>query len=101
MQAHHALGVAAMAGMIRKSLDAPEETRPFEASMGKLELVNTDVGPVGRATFQPGWTVARPTGPTSVLTSSSLPMLASNGRVSSGASRLLRIIPAIAATPKA
>jgi quercetin dioxygenase-like cupin family protein len=48
-------GVAAMAGMIRKSLDAPEETRPFEAGMGKVELVNTDAGPVGRATFQPGW----------------------------------------------
>ncbi len=44
-----------MAGMIRKSLDAPEETRPFEGGMGKLELVNIEAGPVGRATFQPGW----------------------------------------------
>ena len=41
--------------MIRKSLDAPEETRPFEAGMGKVELVNLEAGPVGRATFQPGW----------------------------------------------
>ncbi len=38
-----------MAGMIRKSLDAPEETRPFEGGMGKLELVNIEAGPVGRA----------------------------------------------------
>jgi len=44
-----------MAGMIRKSLNAPEEIRPFEGGTGKLELVNTEAGPVGRATFQPGW----------------------------------------------
>jgi len=42
-----------VAGLIRKSLDAPEETRTF--SNGKLELVNLDTGPVGRATFEPGW----------------------------------------------
>ncbi len=48
-------GVAAMAGMIRMSLDAPEETRPFEDGMGKVELVNIGAGPVGRATFRPGW----------------------------------------------
>jgi len=44
-----------MAGMIRKNLDAPEETRMFKDSKGKLELVHTDDGPVGRATFEPGW----------------------------------------------
>jgi quercetin dioxygenase-like cupin family protein len=44
-----------MAGMIRKSLDAPDETRNFEAGKGKLQLVNTDTGAVGRATFEPGW----------------------------------------------
>jgi quercetin dioxygenase-like cupin family protein len=44
-----------MAGMVRMSLDAPEETRPFTGDMGKLELVNVSEGPVGRATFQPGW----------------------------------------------
>ena len=44
-----------MAQMVRKSLDTPEETRPFEEGMGKLELVNLERGPVGRATFQPGW----------------------------------------------
>ena len=44
-----------MAGLIRKSLDSPEETRPFEEGKGKLELVNLDEGPVGRATFEPGW----------------------------------------------
>jgi len=41
--------------MIRMSLDAPEETRPFADGKGKLELVNIEAGPVGRATFEPGW----------------------------------------------
>jgi quercetin dioxygenase-like cupin family protein len=44
-----------MAGMIRKSLDAPEETRLFTDGKGKVDLVNLDAGPVGRATFEPGW----------------------------------------------
>ena len=39
----------------RMSLDSPEEVRPFEEGKGKLELVNIDGGPVGRATFEPGW----------------------------------------------
>jgi quercetin dioxygenase-like cupin family protein len=42
----------------RMSLDTPEEVRPFEESKGKLELVNIDGGPVGRATFEPGWQAA-------------------------------------------
>jgi quercetin dioxygenase-like cupin family protein len=41
--------------MIRKSLNSPEEIRPFEADMGQVELVSTSSGPVGRAVFQPGW----------------------------------------------
>lgn len=44
-----------MAGLLRKSLDSPEETRPFEEGKGKLELVNLQGGSVGRATFEPGW----------------------------------------------
>ena len=44
-----------MAGMVRMSLDSPEETRPFEDGKGKVELVNLAAGPVGRATFEPGW----------------------------------------------
>jgi len=44
-----------MAGLVRMSFDTPEEIRPFEDGMGKLELVNTDAGGVGRATFEPGW----------------------------------------------
>jgi quercetin dioxygenase-like cupin family protein len=43
------------ARLVRKSLDSPEETRSFEGGTGQLQLVNTDGGPVGRATFQPGW----------------------------------------------
>jgi quercetin dioxygenase-like cupin family protein len=44
-----------MAGMLRKSLDTPDETRLFEGGKGQLQLVNTNTGAVGRATFQPGW----------------------------------------------
>ena len=44
-----------MSGLIRKSFDSPEETRPFEAGKGHLDLVNLDAGPVGRAVFEPGW----------------------------------------------
>ena len=44
-----------MAGMAKKSLNTPEETRPFEKGSGQLELVNVEGGAVGRATFQPGW----------------------------------------------
>ena len=44
-----------MAGLIHKTFDSPEETRSFEQGSGKLELINVEGGPVGRATFQPGW----------------------------------------------
>jgi quercetin dioxygenase-like cupin family protein len=44
-----------MQGLIRKSLDSPEETRPFEGDTGQLQLVNLQAGAVGRATFLPGW----------------------------------------------
>jgi hypothetical protein len=44
-----------MAGLVKKNLDAPEETRPFKDDMGHLAIVNADAGAVGRATFQPGW----------------------------------------------
>jgi quercetin dioxygenase-like cupin family protein len=44
-----------MPNLIRKSLDDPEEIRPFEEGTGQLELVNLETGPVGRATFLPGW----------------------------------------------
>jgi quercetin dioxygenase-like cupin family protein len=44
-----------MSGLVRKSLDSPEEIRKFEGDSGQLELVNVDAGPVGRATFNPGW----------------------------------------------
>jgi hypothetical protein len=36
-----------------KSLDAPEETRPFEN--GRVDLVEIAGSKVGRATFEPGW----------------------------------------------
>ena len=44
-----------MPALIRKSLDHPEKTRPFKDGSGQLALVNLEAGPVGRATFEPGW----------------------------------------------
>jgi quercetin dioxygenase-like cupin family protein len=44
-----------MSGLTRKSFDTPDETRPFEAGMGELDVIHTDDGVVGRATFEPGW----------------------------------------------
>lgn len=41
--------------LVRKSLDSPEETRPFNDGMGRLDLVNVNGAAVGRATFEPGW----------------------------------------------
>ena len=44
---------AVSAHMVRKSLDAPEETRTF--GHGKVDLVQLEDGAVGRAVFEPGW----------------------------------------------
>jgi quercetin dioxygenase-like cupin family protein len=44
-----------MTAMIRKSLNEPEETRPFEEGKGKVDLVNVEGGAIGRAIFEPGW----------------------------------------------
>ena len=44
-----------MPGLTRKNFDTPDETRPFEEGKGALEVINTESGVVGRATFQPGW----------------------------------------------
>jgi quercetin dioxygenase-like cupin family protein len=44
-----------MPALIRKSFNAPEETRMFKDASGRLDLVNVEEGPVGLATFQPGW----------------------------------------------
>ncbi|WP_457030065.1 cupin domain-containing protein [Kitasatospora sp. P5_F3] len=44
-----------MSGMLRKSLETPEEVRPFEAGKGQLALVDLDGIALGRATFEPGW----------------------------------------------
>lgn len=44
-----------MPGLIRKSLESPDERRPFEGGMGELEVVDIEGGTVGRGTFQPGW----------------------------------------------
>ena len=44
-----------MSRLIRKSLNTPEEDRPFEDGSGHVEVVDLDAGAVGRATFRPGW----------------------------------------------
>lgn len=44
-----------MSVMIHKSLDSPEEVRPFANDEGHLDLVSLGAAPVGRAVFEPGW----------------------------------------------
>jgi quercetin dioxygenase-like cupin family protein len=44
-----------MPGLIRRTFDKPDEVRPFDGASGQLEIVNTEDGAVGRATFLPGW----------------------------------------------
>ncbi|MET9321247.1 cupin domain-containing protein [Streptomyces sp. NPDC003038] len=44
-----------MAGLVSRGFDTADETRPFEAGKGRLDLLQTDGGPVGRAVFEPGW----------------------------------------------
>ncbi|MBT2480919.1 cupin domain-containing protein [Streptomyces sp. ISL-94] len=41
--------------ILRKNFDEADETRPFEDGKGRLDLIQTDGGPVGRAVFEPGW----------------------------------------------
>ncbi|MFF1414684.1 cupin domain-containing protein [Streptomyces sp. NPDC058289] len=44
-----------MTGIVRRGFDSADETRRFEDGKGRLDLLNTDNGPVGRAVFEPGW----------------------------------------------
>ncbi|MFD3998107.1 cupin domain-containing protein [Streptomyces sp. NPDC058548] len=44
-----------MTGIVKKSFDAADETRPFEGDKGRLDLVSGARGAVGRAVFEPGW----------------------------------------------
>ncbi|MDT9689052.1 cupin domain-containing protein [Streptomyces sp. P9(2023)] len=44
-----------MTGISSRSFDSADETRPFEGGKGRLDLITTDRGPVGRAVFEPGW----------------------------------------------
>jgi quercetin dioxygenase-like cupin family protein len=42
-----------MAGIERKPLDQPDETRPIEK--GTVEVVQLETGTLMRTTFEPGW----------------------------------------------
>ncbi|HZT64896.1 MAG TPA: cupin domain-containing protein [Acidimicrobiales bacterium] len=44
-----------MAALERKNINSPDETRQFKDGRGHLDLVTLAGGPVGRATFEPGW----------------------------------------------
>ncbi|WP_028811582.1 cupin domain-containing protein [Streptomyces flavidovirens] len=44
-----------MTALVCKNFDSADETRPFEDGKGRLDLLTTDRGPVGRAVFEPGW----------------------------------------------
>ena len=42
-------------GLISKSLNQPDETRPIPNGKGKVQVVNLGGATVMRATFEPGW----------------------------------------------
>ncbi|WP_371619030.1 cupin domain-containing protein [Streptomyces sp. NBC_00454] len=44
-----------MSGIVHRGFDSADETRQFEDGKGRLDLLNTSHGPVGRAVFEPGW----------------------------------------------
>lgn len=44
-----------MTGIVSKSFDSADETRPFEDGKGRMDLIVSDGGPVGRSVFEPGW----------------------------------------------
>ncbi|MFF4425867.1 cupin domain-containing protein [Streptomyces sp. NPDC001549] len=44
-----------MGELVNKNFDKPDETRPFAAGTGHLDLIDTASGGVGRAVFEPGW----------------------------------------------
>ena len=44
-----------MAGLTRRSIDTPDESRPFKDGKGRLDLVQLEGQPVGRAVFESGW----------------------------------------------
>ncbi|MEW2413654.1 cupin domain-containing protein [Streptomyces sp. NPDC046866] len=41
--------------IVRRSFDEADETRPFADNKGRLDLIQAEGGPVGRAVFEPGW----------------------------------------------
>lgn len=43
------------AGCEARSLDAPDEVRPFTDGKGRVEIVRIGGLEVGRGTFEPGW----------------------------------------------
>jgi hypothetical protein len=51
-----------MSGLVRKSLDSHDETRPFECGTGQPHVVLSDRGAIGRATFLP-WSTGLETVP--------------------------------------
>jgi hypothetical protein len=69
-----------MSGLIRKSLDNPEEVRPFEQGSGRMDLVNLDSGPIGRGTFEPGWQWSKHVKPSSPLPAARQPTWAMSSR---------------------
>jgi hypothetical protein len=44
-----------MSGLEIKSLESPEETRPFASDMGQAGAVSLSTGPVLKGVFEPGW----------------------------------------------
>ncbi|MER7764743.1 cupin domain-containing protein [Streptomyces sp. NPDC097619] len=44
-----------MTGLVRRNFGSADETRRFPEESGRLDLLETERGQVGRAVFAPGW----------------------------------------------
>ncbi|MFG2332466.1 cupin domain-containing protein [Streptomyces sp. NPDC048604] len=44
-----------MTGIVTRSFDSADETRTFEGGKGRMDLIVSEAGPVGRSVFEPGW----------------------------------------------
>ncbi|MFF8266475.1 cupin domain-containing protein [Streptomyces sp. NPDC016562] len=44
-----------MSGLVSRSFDQADETRPFADGKGRLDLLESSGAGVGRSVFEPGW----------------------------------------------
>lgn len=73
-----------MAGLVRKSFDAPEEVRRASGDMGRLDFVESESGTAVRATLEPGWQWSKHVKPYMDTDSCEVPTSATSSRARCG-----------------